>query len=184
MYHKLARVALALVLAFTPGAGFVTGEQLRAHEVCAVGARPLGERKPDSSTPQSVMTCFASATAAEAFIAAGAPGDLEQLFESAHSLRADERATVIIGRVWTGTARTGDVLIHYGVGSGCYGVTYGFPTLPSGWNDNIRSAEGFSNCWVDLYVDTWYGGASITCTPYASTLGSFSATTSSVVYRR
>lgn len=154
-------------------------------EVCTIGGVAVieGETPPDDIPV--VISCFDTEVEAEAFIEAGAPGDLEQLTGATKARTAGVAAasTVTIGRVWTGLGRTGSELIHWGTGSGCYGVTYGFPTLPSGWNDNIRSAEGSSNCWASHYQNASYGGQVLTCAPYCSTLGFLNAMSSSIVYR-
>jgi len=151
-------------------------------EVCTVGVVAVPEGQAATDPPPLVMSCFDTQTEAEEFIEDGAPGDLEQLIPGSTRARA-AAATVIIGRVWTGTSRTGSELIHWGTGIGCYGVTYGFPTLPSGWNNNIRSSQGFSNCWVSHYDGAPYSGAVLTCTPYCATMGTLAAASSSIVYR-
>lgn len=66
---------------------------------------------------------------------------------------------------------------------GCHASTYGFPTIASAWNNNVRSAEGFNNCWSTQYDGTSYTGAKITCTSYCATLGALAGKTSSIVYR-
>lgn len=154
------------------------------HEVCTVGsvAVPAGEQVP-TDVPL-VVSCFATEAEAEAFIAAGAPGDVEQLaVDSSHRRNLGVTATVTIGKVWTGGSRSGSELIHWGTGSGCYGVTYGFPTLPAGWDNNIRSAQGYSNCWASHYAGTSYTGSVLTCAPYCASLGFLDAQSSSIVYR-
>lgn len=127
------------------------------------------------------MSCFETLAEAEEFVEAGAPGDLEQLIPRARG--GATLSTVIVGKQYTGTSRSGAVLVQWGTGSGCYGVTYGYPSMPFGWNDEVRSSEGFSNCWVSNYTATSYGGSVLNCTPYCSSMGSFAAVTSSVVYR-
>ena len=133
----------------------------------------------------AVISCFGSVEEAEQFIEDGAPGDIEQLQPAGMASRSTlaAAATVIVGKAWTGTSRSGTALIHWGTGSGCYGVTFGFPTIAAGWNNNVRSAEGFNNCWSSQYDGTSYTGTKITCAPYCSTLGSLAAKTSSIVYR-
>ena len=150
---------------------------------CTVGgvAVPDGAVVPEEIP--SVVSCFESVAEAEQFIADGAPGDYEQLQPAGLATPLAAAATVTIGKVWTGTSRSGSVLIHWGSGTGCHGVTYGFPSLTSSWNNNIRSAEGFSNCWSSQYDGANYSGSVLTCAPYCSTLGSMAAKTSSIVYR-
>ncbi|APZ33063.1 hypothetical protein BOH66_01180 [Microbacterium aurum] len=154
-------------------------------DACTIGGVAVPEGEAPPADIPVVISCFDSQAEAEAFIEAGAPGDIEQLIgtSQARSASAAAASTVTIGSVWTGLGRTGSVLIHWGTGSGCYGVTYGFPTLPSGWNDNIRSAEGSSNCWASHYQNASYGGQVLTCAPYCSTLSFLNAMSSSIVYR-
>lgn len=152
---------------------------------CTVGGVPvpLGEEVPGEIP--TVISCFESVEAAEQFIADGAPGDYEHLYPEQTAARSAAVAatTVVVGKIWTGTSRSGSVLIHWGSGSGCQGVTYGFPSLGSGWNNNIRSAEGFNSCWSSQYDGSNYSGYVVTCTPYCATLGTLAGKTSSVVYR-
>lgn len=160
--------------------------QTAPDQVCTIGgiAVPEGAEVPDDIP--LVMSCFDSFDEAQSFIEAGAPGDLEQLIGvdgAAGRSAAAAAATVTIGRVWTGGSRSGSELIHWGTGSGCYGVTFGFPSLPAGWNDNIRSAEGYSNCWATHYENASYGGSRLNCIPYCSNLGFLDGQSSSIVYR-
>ncbi|WP_159501295.1 hypothetical protein [Microbacterium sp. 18062] len=176
-------MAIALITVSAPTAATAapqTDETRTEQRACTVGTVPQ-RGEPDPDVPV-VVSCFDTLTEAETFVEEGAPGDLEQLTPQA---RTDVTAasTVIVGRQYTGTGRTGSVLVQWGTGSGCYGVTYGFPSMPSGWNDVIRSSEGFNNCWVSDYANTSYGGAVYNCTPYCSSLGTMAAQTSSVVYR-
>ncbi|MFJ2543038.1 hypothetical protein [Microbacterium sp. NPDC087589] len=149
---------------------------------CTVGGVAIPDGEPAPEHVPTVISCFDSVKEAEQFIEDGAPGDYEQLQPEGVTLRA-AAATVTVGKIWTGTSRSGSVLIHWGSGSGCYGVTFGFPSLGSGWNNNVRSAEGFNNCWSSQYDGTSYSGAVLTCAPYCSSLGALAAKTSSIVYR-
>lgn len=150
--------------------------------VCTVGgiAVPTGQPLPEEIP--LVLSCFDTTEEAMTFIELGAPGDVERLLGVAHESgrSAVPQSTVTVGKAWKGTSRGGDQLIHWGAGTGCYGVTYGFPTLPSSWDNAIRSSEGFNNCWVTHYPNASYGGPTVNCVPYCPTLA---ATTSSIVYR-
>lgn len=186
-----AAVITALVLS-VPAPALATTSPEPA-PACTVGGIPVPDGQPMPEEIPTVISCFDTVEEAEQFIEDGAPGDYEQLQPvgartgadvAAHArTNAVAAATVTVGKVWTGTSRSGSVLIHWGSGSGCNGVTYGFPTLTSTWNNNIRSAEGFSNCWSSQYDGANYSGAVITCAPYCATLGSLAAKTSSIVYR-
>ena len=175
-------VAISVLTVLAPSAAVAAVAAEPTGEVCTVGSLgiPYNEELPDELP--MVMSCFDSVREAEQFVKAGAPGDLEQLAPGMELTRA-AAATVIIGRVWTGESRTGSELIHWGTGTGCNGVTYGFPTLPSGWNNNIRSAQGYSNCWASHYDGTSYTGQVLTCTPYCAVMGTLAASSSSIVYR-
>ncbi|MGV2984400.1 hypothetical protein ACNPNP_11925 [Microbacterium sp. AGC85] len=176
-----ALIAVLAIITPTPALASTTPDTPPA---CTVGGVAIPDGDPIPNDVPTVISCFDSVEEAEQFIEDGAPGDYEQLQPGgAASRTAAAAATVTIGKVWTGTSRGGSVLIHWGSGSGCFGVTYGFPTLAAGWNNNIRSAEGFSNCWSSQYDGTSYTGAVVTCAPYCSALGSLAAKTSSIVYR-
>lgn len=149
-------------------------------DVCTVGGLSVADGEWAPSNVPLVVSCFDTIEQAESFIKAGAPGDLERLMPR---IDVSPMATVIIGRQYTETSRGGSVLVQWGTGTGCYGVTYGFSSMPAGWNDAIRSSEGFNNCWVSNYTDTFYIGSVLNCIPYCSTMGSFANQTSSVVYR-
>lgn len=127
-------------------------------EVCTIGGLSVPDGAPTPTDVPLVMSCFETLAEAEEFVEAGAPGDLEQLIPRARG--GATLSTVIVGKQYTGTSRSGAVLVQWGTGSGCYGVTYGYPSMPFGWNDEVRSSEGFSNCWVSNYTATSYGGSS------------------------
>lgn len=152
---------------------------------CTVAGVAVPEGAPVPEQIPTVISCFDSVEEAEQFIEDGAPGDLEQVQSAGVSSRSAVAAasTVIVGKAWTGASRSGSALIHYGAGSGCYGVTFGFPSIVSGWDNNVRSAEGLNNCWSTQYDGTSYTGGKLTCTPYCATLGALAGKTSSIVYR-
>ncbi|MGC0370730.1 hypothetical protein [Microbacterium sp. SLBN-111] len=196
MNHRVIAFAAAAVAAALLGSQIITPAPVSATPrepaaVCTVGGVAVADGEPLPPDIPVVVSCFASETEAQEFIQAGAPGDLERLmdglaveFRALSTERAGARAsTVTIGKVWTGTSRGGSELIHWGTGSGCHGVTYGFPSLSSSWNDKIRSAEGFNNCWASHYADGSYGGGVLTCAPYCATLGFLAGQSSSIVYR-
>ncbi|WP_404474140.1 hypothetical protein [Microbacterium aerolatum] len=179
----LASAALVAVLALAVPTSAIAATPADEPVACTVGGVPIPDGDPVPDEIPTVISCFDTVAEAEQFIEDGAPGDYEQLHPTAFSLRAAAAATVIVGKAWTGTSRSGTALIHWGSGTGCYGVTYGFPTVASTWNNNVRSAEGFNNCWSSQYDGTSYTGTVLTCTPYCATLGTLAAKTSSIVYR-
>lgn len=181
MKIRLVHAALAAVVLLIPAAP-AAATSSPAEEVCTMGGLPVAEGEAIPDDIPLVVSCFETVAEAEEFIDAGAPGDLEQLLGDAVHARSSA-ATVAIGRIWTGTSRSGTLLIQWGAGSGCYGVIYGFPSMSSGWNDVVRSSQGYANCWATHYENTSYGGSSLTCSAYCSSLGSLAAKTSSIVYR-
>ena len=179
--------ALVAVLALATPATSSASVEPDPPAACTIGGVPVADGQPVPDDIPTVVSCFDSVEEAEQFIEDGAPGDYEQLYPDNASARTDARAaaasTVTVGKIWTGTSRTGSVRLHWGAGSGCYGVTFGFPSLSAGWDNNVRSAEGFNNCWSSQYDGTSYTGTVLTCAPYCSSLGSMAARTSSIVYR-
>lgn len=74
---------------------------------------------------------------------------------------------VWLGSVFYNINYGGQQLALYGATT-CKGVTYGWSSLPSGWNNNISSAYGEGNCWLSLYPETSFGGNSMICAPDCS----------------
>lgn len=191
--HLPATAALIAALVMSPSSPALAAAPSETPTACTVGGVAVPEGSPVPEDIPVVVSCFDSVAEAEQFIGDGAPGDYEQLQPRDASSRtaagtaaataATAAATVIVGKVWTGASRSGSVLIHWGSGSGCYGVTFGFPSLAAGWNNNIRSAEGFANCWSSHYDSSNYGGSAVTCSSYCANLGTMAARTSSIVYR-
>lgn len=177
MKMHLVNAAIATFVLFVP-ANLAVESTPPTEKVCTMGGLPVADGDLGPDNVPLVVSCFDTLVEAEEFIAAGAPGDLEQLVDVAAYARG-ATATVVIGRVWTGTSRSGTLLIQWG----CYGVTYGFPSMPSGWNDSVRSSQGYANCWATHYENSSYGGSSLTCSAYCSSLGFLDAKTSSLVYR-
>lgn len=181
----MAVVVAAVVLASSSPAAAVESDGV--DEVCTVGTVASEAGAALSVDVPLVVSCFASAEEATAFIEAGAPGDREKLLADFSSLLPQARfaplGTVHLGTTWTGINRTGSSLMYWGTGSGCYGATYGFPSLPSGWGAAMRSAEGENNCFVTLYTSGSYGGSALNCTPYCGGIGSWAGSVGSMVFR-
>lgn len=185
----MGRVPVIIGLALATVAMLANSSVVQVDEarptVCTVGGVAVPDGEPLPQSIPAVISCFDSEAAAEQFIADGAPGDAEQLIAAVgHRVSPlSATGTVTIGKAWTGTSRTGSELVHWGVGTGCYGVTYGFPSLSAGWNNAIQSAEGVSNCWTSQYDLTSYGGEALLCRPYCASLSGMNKRTSSIVYR-
>ncbi len=73
-------------------------------------------------------------------------------------------ASAIIGTVYE-DAQYGGASLTYFANAGCNGVTYGYPSLPSGWYGKISSAKGTSNCWITLYEGDSYSEGAVLCPP-------------------
>jgi hypothetical protein len=124
-----------------------------------------------------------------ASVEASLPGSTEikpvtvQCFETAAKASASMTlASVLVGIEYSSSGYGGSSLSLYGSsGSGCYGgVTYGFSSLPSGWNNVISSAQGFNGCTGRHYDATGYGGTFINCT--CSSMGAMDNRTSSILF--
>lgn len=112
---------------------------------------------------------------------------------SAAQLQADRAVSTpdapqtnpLLGIEYMDAGYGGATLTLYGTsGSGCYnGVTYGFATMPSGWNDDIGAAKGYSGCYGSHYQNSYYGGAELTCRPNCSSMGLLNDQTSSIAFR-
>ncbi|CAH0173400.1 hypothetical protein SRABI76_01341 [Microbacterium oxydans] len=182
-----ATAALVTALVVIPSASVAADTAPEPPAACTVGGVSVPDGSPLPTDIPTVVSCFDSVEEAEQFIEAGAPGDLEQLQPAQDAARGTTAraaaSTVIVGKAWTGASRSGTALLHWGAGAGCFGTTFGFPSLASGWNNNIRSAEGLVNCWSVQYDLSNYGGTFVTCSSYCSGLGTMAARTSSIVYR-
>lgn len=91
-------------------------------------------------------------------------------------------ANTIVGTVYMDADGGGQSLTFWGT-SGCAAVTFGFPTLPSGWDTHISSVRASSGCWVTLYTSTNYGGSRLNCTPYCASIGTWNDNVRSLVFR-
>ncbi len=91
-------------------------------------------------------------------------------------------SSVLVGIEYSSSGYGGSSLALYGSsGSGCYGgVTYGFSSLPGGWNNVISSAQGFNGCDGRHYDATGYGGSFVDCT--CSSMGAMDNRTSSILF--
>lgn len=88
---------------------------------------------------------------------------------------------VVIGIDWDSTNFAGSSYTWVVSGSGCSSSTqYSVPSMPSGWDNRISSARGYSNCnYFYHYQNTNYGGSSVVCNTDCSSMGSLDNATSS-----
>jgi len=157
-------------------------------EVCAVGVHPVAAAAAVSSAEfvaEPVVDCFPTFAEAVEFatdgeLSASSPAELEQAVES----EAVAMASVVLGYEYKGSSYSGGSIVLYGTsGSGCgSGSTYGFSSMPTGWNNVISSAKVFASCWSIHYDYTGYSGDRRTCTGSCSSLGTMNNRTSSILF--
>ena len=88
---------------------------------------------------------------------------------------------VVIGIDWDYTNYGGSSYIWVANDYGCStSIQYGVTTMPSGWDNRVSSAKGYSNCnYYYHYQNTNYSGTSIGCHDACSSMGSLDNDTSS-----
>ena len=146
-----------------------TGSKAAAAEHCAVEVRAVGERAAPS-TP----VCFTEPEGVERYLDAIGTADA--------SGRAVAAASTALGTVYSNSNGGGSSLTFWG-SSGCYGVLFGFSSMPSGWTSNVSSAGGSNGCWVTVYGATGYGGSRLNCTPWCGGIGGLNDQVKSIVFR-
>lgn len=160
---------------------------------CAVGAEPVELSKGAAALadlPDPAIDCFPTFGAAIEFITGGevvaeSPAELERVAAASDDGTVSTAASVVLGYEYKNTGYSGGSLVLYGSsGSGCGSSrTYGFSSMPSGWNNVISSARSFAGCWSTHYDLTSYGGTRVTCQGSCSSLGTMNNRTSSIVFR-
>lgn len=105
---------------------------------------------------------------------------LEQ--DGAVSTPAVAASSPLLAIEYLGSGYTGATLSLYGSsGTGCSGgVTYGFSSMGSGWNDTISSAKAFSGCTGRHYENSGYSGLLIDCA--CASMGAMDNRTSSIIF--
>jgi len=88
---------------------------------------------------------------------------------------------VVIGIDWDSTNFAGSSYTWVVSGSGCSSSTqYSVSSMPSGWDNRVSSARGYSNCnYFYHYQNTSSGGSSVVCNTECSSMGSLDNATSS-----
>jgi hypothetical protein len=158
-------------------------------EVCAVGVHPVESAAAQSGAEplaEPVVDCFPTFAEAVFFatdgeLSAVSPAELEEAVES----ESVAMASVVLGYEYKGSSFSGGSIVLYGTsGSGCgSGSTYGFSSMPTGWNNVVSSAKVFASCWSTHYDYTGYSGDRRTCTGSCSSLGTMDNRTSSILFR-
>lgn len=88
---------------------------------------------------------------------------------------------VVIGIDWDSTNFAGSSYTWVVSGSGCSSSTqYSVSSMPSGWDNRVSSARGYSGCnYFYHYQKTNFGGSSLVCNTECATMGSLDNATSS-----
>ncbi|RXZ66978.1 peptidase inhibitor family I36 protein [Agromyces albus] len=170
---------LATVIAFAPGNGMSPAAHAgppTARDVvhCAVEVQAT-ESRPTAEAAPAEPVCFDTRAEVDGYLQGALSADDGSRMSTAS-------ASTILGRVYTDANGGGSSLAFWG-SSGCYGVTFGFASLPSGWNNTISSAGGSNGCWVTLYTETSYGGSRLNCTPWCGGIGTLNDRVKSLVFR-
>ena len=162
--YALVMVALAVGV---PTQGAIADPADAAKPHCVVEIFPVDQE----SAPDASPVCFATEEEVAAFLAGShGPGS-----------RA-AAASIAVGTVYKDAGGTGGSLTFWG-SSACSGVTFGFPTVPSGWDNSISSMRAATGCWGSLHAAANYGGSKLNCTPYGSSIGSLNDSVGSLVFR-
>lgn len=175
----------------SPDYGGTAGPELAG--VCAMGTEgvPVEEDERRDPPPKVQVDCFDSFALAFAHITgiqidpkttSLSTSEISGLLEE-HP-EAARRDTVLLGIAYEDVSEGGDTLMHYGT-DGCYGVTFGFPSLSAGWDNRISSASQFNSCWGTYYDLVGYdtSGNRINCPGYCASMSTMNDRTSSIVYR-
>lgn len=157
---------LVVVTAASVSAAAATTEGAGDH--CVVQVHPI-----ESTEPAAEPACFSTPELAAAYLTSIGVGD---------PAARGTAASTIIGTVYKDFNEGGESLTFWG-SSGCAGVTFGFPSLASGWDNSISSTRASNGCWVTLYTTTSYGGSRLNCTPYCASIGTWNDNVKSVVFR-
>lgn len=132
--------------------------------------------------------CFDSYEASKAFAAAHADAGAPKT--DAAAARAGARLAVgpnvIVATLfdWEFWNPLGGTLILIGTAGNCTTTTadidYAMPTLSARWNNDVSSYLTFSNCWLNLFDGTWFGGTATGYRGSRTTLGSMNNDASSI----
>ncbi|MGN6426089.1 hypothetical protein [uncultured Leifsonia sp.] len=162
----LLSLAAAAVLSLSPSAAFAATPSTTG-DYCAVRVDPVG-----SDAPPASPACFGTQDEVDAYLA-GVTAQNRSLLAA---------SSVVLGTVYRDSGYGGGSYTFYGAGP-CSGVTYGFPSLSSDWQNTISSAKAYASCWVTLYDAASYGGSRYNCTPNCASLPAFNDRTESLVFR-
>jgi len=164
-------IAVALLVGGTvvPVQGAAAAQVDEQLPYCAVEIFPLGT----SEDSPAEAVCFATEAEVAQF--------LDRMAQSRDAARA-VAASVVVGTVYKDANGAGGSLTFWG-SSGCAGVTFGFPTLASGWDNSVSAVRASNGCWATAYAATNYGGSRLNCTPYCASVGALNDAVKSLVFR-
>lgn len=171
--RKFGLGVVGIAVALLVGGAVAPVQEATAAEVdeelpyCAVEIFPLG------ATGDSEAVCFATEAEVAQF--------LDRMAQSRDRARA-VAASVVVGTVYKDANGAGGSLTFWG-SSGCAGVTFGFPSLASGWDNSVSAVRASSGCWATAYSATNYGGSRLNCTPYCASVGALNDAVKSLVFR-
>ncbi len=181
----LCSTVVLVSLAWTPAAMAASGPPERpsaAAPHCAIGLAP---NEHVAATP---ARCFPTLKEAVGFASAGAVvlGPTSTAPTETQVEQASTASTQpLLGIEYWNSYYGGSTLTLYGTsGSGCVnGVSYGFSSLSSTWNDEISSSKAYSSCDGHHYESSGYAGAVRSCLPNCTSFGVMNDETSSIRFR-
>lgn len=153
MFAASAAAALLLTTPFASGPTFFEQSSPQDEIHCVMEATEFGA-VPQTTEP----ICFETYEDADEFI--------QRIGSDAQRSAA---ASVSIATIYEHASYGGSSLSFYGT-SGCSGVTFGFASLPSGWDTRVSSATGRNGCSLSLYTGTDYSGSVVQCRPGCASL--------------
>jgi hypothetical protein len=179
--RRILSVVLGLALAAVLSAVSVQSASASpAADNCVAVLAPAAS--PSATSEVVDFHCFATFGQALSYGSGGAVSPHAGLAAAAQLASPSDITQVLLGIEYSATNYGGSTLMLFGNGGpGCVnGTTYGFGTMPSGWDNHVRSARGYSYCFGVHYADTNYNGDATACTPDCASMGSLDLRTSSV----
>ena len=113
------------------------------------------------------------------------PGELTDEMLNGREEQSSFSYQVVIGIDWDDNDYRGGSYTWVVDGNGCSStIQYGVSSMPSGWDNRVSSARGYSNCNSFYhYKNTNYDGSLIVCDPECSSMGTLNNATSSEKWR-
>lgn len=187
-----ALILMSLIVQFTSTPSVSAFEERH----CVVQVYPIEEQRHGD-----LLGCFANSSEAVAFatgniVTLPANATQEEISTAIRAFQAEEATEIAQNGVvplssqvvsiqwdWTNRGSTSTVFTSASLCSQTISghlLSSDYTVFPSGWNDRVESAEAFAGCrGVQLWDNSNFQGATISCTPYCSTLGAMNNATSS-----